>query len=711
MSAASDPTIATPRREGASGSRRILLLHPPYGDYTYPYHSLSYVAAAADAAGVQTDILDLNALWFRAVFESGALAALALEIDAELARLDRRPRLDLQAQGRIADLLRAKAIATHLRPEAALETLRGEAFYDPAVYAEARAQVRAFEALLGVVYGPYDFFNTFAAPAYEPSAERVMAQVRASSRWRRDFVELLRRHAPHRDYLFVGASIPFSTHLVPGFCVLEAAAEVFPGTIRIAGGTAVTDMVKYRASDDVLAPLRASCDGLFVGEAELSFAALIEWLAQRAETTAEPAPDAATRIVPPAQLVVPGETVHVDPNAQRYVALRPEESRNGRYEAFDWARFPPRYDWIDWSLYLAPVRRVNYAPVRGCFWNQCTFCDYGLNSDRPTAPSRHMDAGTALDTVETLLAQGVSHFYLAADALPPNFLQRFAEGLLARDLKISWTCELYLTHGFDERFVALLERSGLRQASFGLESGSATVLEAMGKGVNRVERVLRPALAAFERSGITLQPLFFFGFPGETDADRQATVDLLLEHRALFAPISKGGTFALLAGSAIARDPAAFGLTALRRAEGDTLGGILDYDRIDGGGMPACSDFACFNRQLPHCDAFERPWAGGIDTLHTHLWVERHGRGGFEMLRPWLSEGGERRLPVSVTSRFDVEEVIENVLIDRTVRAHAGDALPADMTALLTEVGQPIEGGAPRRYELAVRPFGGMFAA
>ena len=689
---------ATRRSEPPAQARRILLLHPPYGDYTYPYHSLSYVAAAADAAGVQADVLDLNALWFRAVFESGALAALTLEIDAELDALDRRPLLDLHAQGRIADLLRAKAIATYLRPEEALATLRSEAFYDPAAYAEARAQVRAFEAMLGVVYGPYDFFNTFAAPAYEPNAERLMAQVRASTRWRRDFVELLRRHAPHRDYLFVGASIPFSTHLVPGFCTLEAAGEVFPGTIRIAGGTAVTDMVKYRACDAVLAPLRQSCEALFAGEAELSFAALIDWLSHRTGA-------------PPAQLVIPGENVRIDPGAQRYVALRPEESRGGRYEAFDWARFPPRYDWIDWDLYLAPARRVNYAPVRGCFWNQCTFCDYGLNSDRPTAPSRHMDAGTALDTVETLLAQGVSHVYLAADALPPNFLQRFAEGLLARDLQISWSCELYLTHGFDARFVALLERSGLQQASFGLESGSATVLEAMGKGVDRVERVLHPVLAAFAASGLTLQPLFFFGFPGETDADRQATVDLLLAYRGLFAPISKGGTFALLAGSAIARDPAAFGLTGLRRATGDTLGGILDYECIDGRGMPACADFACFNRQLPHCDAFERPWAGGIDTLHTHLWVERHGRGGFELLRPWLAGSGERRLPISVTSRFDVEEVIENVLIDRTVRAHADAALPPGVEALLAEVGQPIEGGDPRRYELAVRPFGGMFAA
>ncbi|MBN8213199.1 MAG: radical SAM protein [Xanthomonadales bacterium] len=678
-------------------AQRILLLHPPYGDFTYPYHSLSYVAAAIDATGAEAEILDLNALWFRSVFDAGAIAALGEDIDTELAALDASPELDLSTQGRIADLLRAKAICGFLQPAEVVATLRGEAFYQPEAYAEARAQVRAFEALLGIVYGPYDFFNAFAAPAYEPTAARMLAKVYASTRLRRDLVALLRRHAVHGDYLFVGVSMPFSTHLVPGFCLLDAVAEVFPGTPRIAGGTAITDIVKYRCSDAALAPLRACCDGLFVGEAELGLAALLAWVRDGGEA--------------PTQVVVPGEPARIDPSAQRYVALRPAESRDGRFEAFDWARYPPRYDWIDWRLYLAPERRVNYAPVRGCFWNQCTFCDYGLNSDRPTAPSRHMDTATALATVARLRAEGVTHFYLAADALPPNFLQRFAEGLIAQQIDISWSCELYLTHGFDDRFVQLMQRSGLRQASFGLESGSARVLEAMGKGINRVERVLRPALAAFARSDIALQPLFFFGFPGETDEDRQATVDLLIDHAGLFTPISKGGTFALLAGSAIARDPATFGLTNLRRAGEDELGGILDYERIDGEPMPDCVDFGRFNALLPHCDAFERPWAGGIDTLHTHLWVDRYGRAVFERLRPVLAGHGERRLPVAVTSRFDVEELIQNVLIDRTVRANPQGLLPADMAPLLAELGQPIEHGRPRRYELAVRPFGGMFAA
>jgi radical SAM superfamily enzyme YgiQ (UPF0313 family) len=42
----------------------------------------------------------------------------------------------------------------------------------------------------------------------------------------------------------------------------------------------------------------------------------------------------------------------------------------------------PIYD-HPWELYLSPASGINYAPTRGCYWNRCTFCDYGLNTDKP----------------------------------------------------------------------------------------------------------------------------------------------------------------------------------------------------------------------------------------------------------------------------------------------------------------------------------------
>ena len=41
---------------------------------------------------------------------------------------------------------------------------------------------------------------------------------------------------------------------------------------------------------------------------------------------------------------------------------------------------PPDYSDVDLDRYLAPSRTLLYAPTRGCYWNQCSFCYYGLSA-------------------------------------------------------------------------------------------------------------------------------------------------------------------------------------------------------------------------------------------------------------------------------------------------------------------------------------------
>ncbi len=675
---------------------RVLLLNPPYADYTYPYHSLSYVAAAAGEAGLDAEVHDINAIWFASVFTSERIAEWSGEIDAALASLCETDQLDIDRQHRIADLLRAKSICACLQPETARDILRSPAFHDEQSYAFARRTVRAFEALLSILYQPYNFLTAFSEPPHEANAAALAARAAQSERLRRDFLNILAACTRADDYLFVGVSMPFSANLVPGFCLLDALGEAFPGVPRVAGGTAVTDLVKYQRDHGALAPLREHCEALFAGEAETGLRGLVDWI-----RNGGPA-----RGTTPAQAIVPGAPVEPAAKKPVYVALRPAEADRGRHRSFDWAAHPPRYDWIDWDLYLAPARGVNYAPVRGCFWNKCTFCDYGLNDDAPTAPSRMMNPDLAVDGVERLAKAGVEYFYLAADALPPSFLRKFATELIARGLDVSWSCQLYLTQTFNDDFIGLLARSGLCAASFGLESGSDAVLSAMGKGENRVEKVLRPALDAFRRSSVTLQPLFFFGFPGETDRDRQATVDLLLEYRDLFAPISKGGAFTLLAGSMIAKDPAAYGLSRLRPPAGDDFAGGLDYDDAGGEGARTCAAFSAFNDQLPHAPFFERPWAGGIDTLHSHLWLRRRGRRAFDALRDVFAEPDGFFPPLSVACRFDLDALMENVAIDRATRAMAALGALDDATrGMLKDVLAPLPVGRETRYRLALKPY------
>jgi hypothetical protein len=306
---------------------------------------------------------------------------------------------------------------------------------------------------------------------------------------------------------------------------------------------------------------------------------------------------------------------------------------------------------------------------------------------------------------------GIHRVYFAADAIAPNFLNGLADELLSSGLEVSWTCQLFLTKTFNRELVGRLERSGLCIASFGLESGSSRVLETMGKGRNRVESVLQGSVAAFAESQVGLQPLFFFGFPGETDQDRQMTVDFLLQHQEVFSPLSRGGVFTLLPGSMIARDPARYGLFDLRDRPEDDIVSEIDYRCIDGTPPAVLRDFSAFNEQLPYRLEFERPWVGGIDTLHTQLYVERYGRDVFTRLR----EQSKRRVQeaaaapdrgIALESFFDLDEITQNVLIHRALTANGANACglyPAagDYAQAAAEVLVPMHRGSQlRRFQV-----------
>lgn len=681
----------------ARSSRRVLLIHPPYGDFTYPYHSLAYVAAPLLAAGYDVDVVDLNAVWFRRLFTRQTVEAWKAGWQSELRGLENHRRLGIARQERLVELLQSIAIADRLDPEAAVEILRSEAFYDLPSYLEARDQVRAFELLLSRLYGPYDFFGSFIIPPYEPCARSLIGRALESRRLIEDLKEILGRRYGGRDYLFCGVSFPFSGQLLPGFAALAAVGELFPDAVRVAGGTAISDVYKYKLEPRSLSPFQAVCDYFYIGEAETAVVELAAFCAGESAAPPGQLVDLADPGARPARAPVP------------YIALATSEQK--RFVPHSWEASPPHYGWIEWDLYLSPERRVNYSPSRGCFWNQCTFCDYGLNGDSPTAPSRTMEFETVVRHLRALGEQGVHHVYLAVDAIAPKFLAGFTEEILHSGLELHWSCQFFLSKSFNAELIGKLEAAGLRLASFGLESGSSRVLERMGKGRNRVEEVLDPVLAAFASSSIGLQPLFFFGFPGETDDDRQATVDLLLSHKQVFSTITKGGIFALLPGSIVARKPQEFGIGEIWRNEGDDIAGSLRYEMLDGEGAPVCDSFRFFNQQLPTWSLFERPWLGGIDTFHSQLYIERFGRDVFHRLRDRFHDWRPAWTEISVHSAFDLNAVLENVVIRNALTVPGAEeslraALPGlpldDLEARLGEVRR-----RPRRslYELRFRPY------
>jgi hypothetical protein len=116
------------------------------------------------------------------------------------------------------------------------------------------------------------------------------------------------------------------------------------------------------------------------------------------------------------------------------------------------------------------------------------------------------------------------------------------------------------TEGFaDPAFVARLNAARFVHFTFGLESGSDPVLERMGKPF-RADLAGR-ALERLSMAEILASVNLVAGFPGETEADVDATVDFIGRHADRIWSIPSVAVCAVPPSSALARDPGRYDIT------------------------------------------------------------------------------------------------------------------------------------------------------
>ncbi|MEU3855507.1 radical SAM protein [Streptomyces sp. NPDC029554] len=170
---------------------------------------------------------------------------------------------------------------------------------------------------------------------------------------------------------------------------------------------------------------------------------------------------------------------------------------------------------------------ANIVGSRGCPYN-CTFCGAAVTAN-PDIAIRVRSPENIIGELDQLHdAYGVTAF-------------RFVDDLfLGVGRVIDEQMEAFTRHGIGDRYVwdatgrinvlnrltdADLDRlvaTGLREVALGIESGSDRILAAMDKRINAemTERVARRLVA----HGIGVKGYFILGFPGETQADLNATV-------------------------------------------------------------------------------------------------------------------------------------------------------------------------------------------
>jgi len=290
---------------------------------------------------------------------------------------------------------------------------------------------------------------------------------------------LLDVHSP----TVLGLSVCSGT-LAPSLFAFQLAKERDPGILTVMGGGIFCDQFAVGTPnfDILLEKTGGFIDKFIIGEGELLFYKLLK------------------RELPP---------------AQRYYSLSDIGIEN-----LDIADMETP-DFSDFDVHHYPYLS-NYTS-RSCPY-QCNFCSDAVMWGRYRKKPAHRVA-TELTQLHELWG---ARIFMMSDLLLNPVVEDLARVFRESDASLYWDgCLRAEKHACNIENTLDWRRGGLYRARIGCESGSQRVLDLMRKHIT-VEQI-KSAISSLANAGIQTTTYWVIGFPGETEADFQETLDLIEE--------------------------------------------------------------------------------------------------------------------------------------------------------------------------------------
>jgi radical SAM superfamily enzyme YgiQ (UPF0313 family) len=164
---------------------------------------------------------------------------------------------------------------------------------------------------------------------------------------------------------------------------------------------------------------------------------------------------------------------------------------------------------------------------RDCPWSKCTFCSW--TTLYPRFKTRSPES--LLDEIGYLIEEfGTKEIFDDTGTFPGgNWLKRFCEGMIDRgyNKEILFSCNMRFDYMLNPEIPQLMKKAGFRKVKSGLESANDDTLRRIRKGYGVKEIVQGCKNAA--KAGIDVHLTAIVGYPWETKADAQRTVNLAKE--------------------------------------------------------------------------------------------------------------------------------------------------------------------------------------
>jgi anaerobic magnesium-protoporphyrin IX monomethyl ester cyclase len=485
---------------------RVALIYPPGGDPRAPRLPLPALAAVLRPAGVDVTLLDLDIEGVLDLFRPECL----LEAGKRLTRKAKAVSAD-PSRRRLLERTAYRAAELAETIPASLATIRDPLlFCDPVRLNCARE--RLYDALdLTSLAAPRPIRYQTEVLRYEvdgidPSRFSDLLEVTSDpganlfdEHWQTDVFPRLEKGG----YDLVGISLTLRCQIIPG---LSLARQLRRKGFRVLlGGTAIAK-VSHRLPHlpDFFTEF---ADAVVIREGETALLELIDQLQAGRDLSKVP------NLLYKADGKVCATRLHIE----------------------DYAALPtPDFDGMPLGRYLSPLLVLPMMVGKGCYHDECTFCDIPFINRVSPKRYRTRAADKLAADIEALAGKhNCRHFLLADEALPPRVLDRIADALepLRRpDLVFSGYARL--EPGFTKQLCSKLARAGLRRLYFGLESADQGTLDRMHKGI-RIENaatVLRNCRSA----GISYHVFSMIGFPGEHHDSARRTIAFFADNAELF---------------------------------------------------------------------------------------------------------------------------------------------------------------------------------
>ncbi len=219
----------------------------------------------------------------------------------------------------------------------------------------------------------------------------------------------------------------------------------------------------------------------------------------------------------------------------------------------------PDFDGLPFEKYLTPELVLPFDINRGCYYGECTFCTL------PTVIGPGYRTRRAQTIVEQVLALKQRYrsrnFNFITDYMPPGMIKDLPDELIRREADVRWWADARVEpKAYNEAGARKLYESGCRKLLFGFETATPRLLKMMLKGQSLKSTVEVATNCA--KAGISVTFYAMVGFPSETRAEAQATVDFLVEHSDVVREVSLQ-TFHIDEVAQVYKRPADFGVTIL----------------------------------------------------------------------------------------------------------------------------------------------------